>query len=263
MGLLILLLHPESAPSPSAVPKEGVMGFSRPLELPAYVLSADERLFSIITLPSYPGRGKEGIYAASSIPFFSIWCFSFVMLWTGSREQSWKWLLDCPGLYRHLNRLPKSILWKDWLPYVRVKITGLCSNLLISLLFMQQDERKKDPGHLEGWREGELLWARPADSLPTWAACAQATAVLQVLLPSQKSQGVSRPPSAEAGSCTEGFYSQDSSADTIVLQAAAGTLPVSVQYIPSSLFHSLSRAALFFRSLCRRHLETTQMSCKS
>lgn len=43
----------------------------------------------------------------------------------------------------------KSILY-DWLPYVRVKNTGLCLNLLISLLFIQKDERKKDPGHLEG-----------------------------------------------------------------------------------------------------------------
>lgn len=143
--------------------REGMVGFSRPFELPADVLSADERLFSAITLPSCPGRGKEGICAASLFLFSSIWWGFFVTLWTGSRGQSWKWLLDCPGLYRHLNHLPKSILWKDWLPYVQVKITRLCSNLLISLLFMQQDERKKDPGHLEGWREGELC---PADSLP-------------------------------------------------------------------------------------------------
>lgn len=71
-----------------------------------------------------------------------------------------------PRSLQGLEPFTKRILWKDWLPYVRVKITGLCLNLLISLLFIQKDERKKDPGHLEGWREGELLCACPADSLP-------------------------------------------------------------------------------------------------
>lgn len=46
------------------------MGFSRLSELPADMLSANERLFCTITFPSYPSRGKEGI-CASSIPFFS------------------------------------------------------------------------------------------------------------------------------------------------------------------------------------------------
>lgn len=55
---------------------------------------------------------------------------------------------------------------EDWLPYVRVKITGLFLNLLRSFLFTRKDERKKDQGHLEGWREGELLCACPADPSP-------------------------------------------------------------------------------------------------
>lgn len=46
------------------------MAFSRLFELPADVLSANERLFSTITLPFYPGRGKEGICASSSMLFF-------------------------------------------------------------------------------------------------------------------------------------------------------------------------------------------------
>lgn len=56
--------------------REWRMRLSRLFQLPADVLSANERLFSTITFPSYPGRGKEGECASSSIPFFSIWFFS-------------------------------------------------------------------------------------------------------------------------------------------------------------------------------------------
>ena len=147
-----------------------------------------------------------------------------------------------------------------------MKITGLCLNLLISLLFIQKGERKKDPGHLEGQREGELLCACPADSLPDQPVLSHRHTTNFAAQPEEPVGFPSAPKllrSGEAGRCTEGFYFQEISADTIVLQRAAWALPVPAQCIPSSLFHSLPRGTLVFRSLCSHRLETTQMSCKS
>jgi len=76
-------------------------------ELSADVLSAKGRLFSTITFPSYAGRGRERICASSSIPFVHL-IFFVIVLWTGSRQQLWKSLLGCHGLYRDLKHLPKA-----------------------------------------------------------------------------------------------------------------------------------------------------------
>lgn len=79
------------------------------------------------------------------------------------------------------------------------------------------------------WRdEGKESSSVPALHIPYLTSPCSATDVLQILLPSQKSQGVSLlpqklVPSAEAGRCTEGFYFQEISADTSFAGSSWGT----------------------------------------
>lgn len=188
------------------------------------------------------------------------------MLQTGSRWQPWKSLLDCPGLYRDLNHLPKGFYERTGSHMSEWKSLDCAWTFFYPYCLSKRMKGRKIQ---DTWSdEGKKSSSVPALQIPYLTSLYSATDVPQILLPSQKSQGVSLLPqkllpSAEAGSCTEGFYFQEISADTIVSQVAAGALPVPAQCVPSSLFHSLSRGALVFRSLCSHHLETTQMSCKS
>lgn len=233
--------------------RERRMAFSRLFELPADVLSANERLFSTITLPFYPGRGKEGICASSSMLFFlhlvvfSLWCYGqavgdnlgnryyiapvFIGTWTIYQKHFMKGLAPiCPGKNHWTVLEPPYIIIvypKGW-----------------------KEERSRTPGGMKGRRAPLCL---PCTFL-TWPAHAQPQMYCKFCCPARKAKGFPFCPKSWCHLQRQGDARRDfifrKSRLIPVLQAAAGALPVPVQCVPSSLFHSLSRGALVFRSLC-------------
>lgn len=165
MALLVLALHPETTRPPLPSLKgagQHSPGYRSCWQL-CYLLMKDcsaQSHFHLILV-----EGRKG-YVPLLLVCFSPSDFSFVML-QGQAVGS--------NLENHYHHAP--VFTGTWTIYLKRFMKGLApiclgenhrtvQSLLISFLFIQEDERRNDAGHLEGWREGELLCACPADSLP-------------------------------------------------------------------------------------------------
>lgn len=151
----------------------------------------------------------------------------------------------------------QSILWKDWLPYVWVNITGLCWT---SLYHYCLSKRMKGGMIQDTWRDEGM---RAPLCLPRRFLTWPGLAVLQMSCGSCIQPGeptgfflsLELLPSAEAGSCMDG---------PCIQEAWAGTwaVPMSVWCVLSSPVHFLLDG-LCSPGLCSHHPGTVQLWCRS